>query len=459
MEANSSKKSHKPKKGWMTELYKETIHFLTRRIWSIRLDQFSKNKSFLYRTLRIIVLALRGFMEDQVSLRASALTFYTLMSIVPILAMGFGIAKGFGYDKLLETQLLDTLKGHEEIASKLIDFSNSLLARTGGGLIAGIGIAVLFWSILKVFGNIERSFNAIWEIDKPRHFTRKFSDYLSMMLIAPILVVASSSTNVYIITHLGTYAQQHEMLGYISPFLFFLVKLIPYFLVWVLFTLIYIVMPNTTVKTKSGIVAGIVAGTLFAITQWIYVHFQVGVSQYNAIYGSFAALPLFLIWMQTSWLIVLLGAEISFAIQNVQLYEYENEAINISHRSKRALSLLVIHRIVSRFKNGEPPLTATDLSTDLNMPIRLVRHILHDLTQANLIAETYTDEPKTRAYVPAIWIEKISIQFVNQALDSLGVDPVIESAPPVLNHILTIQQNFEIFLNKHPDNKLLKDID
>ncbi len=459
METKEPKKRKAKKPSAMNKRYKEVEHFLTHGIWSMKLEEYPRNKSYLYRTIRIIVLAFRGFMENQVTLRASALTFYTMMSIVPILAMGFGVAKGFGYDKLLENQLLEALKGHEEIANKLIDFSNSLLARTGGGLIAGIGIAVLFWSILKVFSNIERSFNAIWQIDKPRHFTRKFSDYLSMMLIAPVLVVASSSTNVYIITHLGTYAQQSEMLGYISPFLFFLVKLIPYVLVWVLFSLIYIVMPNTTVKIRSGIVAGIVAGTLFAITQWIYVHFQVGVSKYNAIYGSFAALPLFLIWMQTSWLIVLFGAEISFAMQNVHLYEFENEAVNISHRAKRAMTLLVLHRIVSRFKRGEAPLTASDLSYDLGMPIRLVRHILHDLTQANLIAETYTDEPKTRAYVPAIWIEKISVQFVNNALDKLGIDSSLESASPILGKILDIQQNFEAMLNEHPDNKLLKDID
>lgn len=449
----------KPQKVTIAKRIKELQQFLTNELWSVRIDQISAKKSRrLYRTLRVIMLAFRGFMENHVMLRASALTYYSLMSVVPILAMGFGIAKGFGYDKLLEKELMDNLQGHEEIATKLIDFSNSLLARTGGGLIAGIGIAVLFWSILKVFSNIEKSFNAVWQIEKARPFTRKFTDYLSMMLIAPILIVASSSATVYLSTQLGTYTQQVELLGYISPFLIFLLQLIPYVLVWVLFTIVYIVMPNTTVNVKSGIIAGIVAGSIFVVVQWAYIHFQVGVSKYNAIYGSFAALPLFLIWLQTSWFIVLFGAEISFAIQNVHLYEFENEAVNINSRSRRALSLLVMHRIVIQFKNGEQPLTATDLSIELGMPIRLVRQLLHGLTATKLLIETYTDDPKVKAYVPAIWIEKISVNYVTSALDRLGVDTKLEGTNPTLERLLKIQENFEHISNNHEDNVLLKDI-
>ena len=453
----SEDSKHKKKVPLNTRI-KELQQFLLHDIWSMKIEAYPKNKSLLYKTLRVILLAYRGFRENQVSLRASALTFYTLMSVVPILAMGFAIAKGFGFDKILEQQLMESLKGHEEIAIKLIDFSNSLLARTGSGLIAGIGIVVLFWSTLKVFSNIERSFNAVWQVEKARTFTRKFSDYLSMMLIAPILMVASSSATVYLSTQLGTYTQQVELLGYISPFLIFLLQLIPYVLIWLLFSLTYIVMPNTTVNLKSGVIAGIAAGSVFVITQWVYIHFQVGVSKYNAIYGSFAALPLFLIWLQTSWLIVLFGAEISFAIQNVHLYEFENEAVNINPRARRALSLLVMHRIVTQFKNGEKPMTATELSLELGMPIRLVRQLLQWLTSSKMLIETYTDDPKTRAYVPAIWIEKISVEYVTSALDRLGVDTKLEVTNPTLERILKIQENFEKMEIEHPDNVLLKDI-
>lgn len=218
---DTSEKSHQ-KKEPIAKRVKEFHHFLTNELWSVRIDQLAaRNSRRLYRVLRVMMLSYRGFTENHVMLRASALTFYSLMSVVPILAMGFGIAKGFGYDKILEQQLMESLQGHEEIAIKLIDFSNSLLARTGGGLIAGIGIAVLFWSIINVFSNIERSFNAVWQVEKGRPFTRKFTDYLSVMLIAPILVIASSSATVYLSTQLGTYTQQVELLGYISPFLIF----------------------------------------------------------------------------------------------------------------------------------------------------------------------------------------------------------------------------------------------
>lgn len=450
---------NKKKKESIAKRVKELQHFLYNGLWSIRIDQLAaKNSRRLYRVLRVMMLSYRGFTENHVMLRASALTFYSLMSVVPILAMGFGIAKGFGYDKILEQQLMESLQGHEEIAIKLIDFSNSLLARTGGGLIAGIGIAVLFWSIINVFSNIERSFNAVWQVEKGRPFTRKFTDYLSMMLIAPILVIASSSATVYLSTQLGTYTQQVELLGYISPLLIFLLQLIPYVLIWVLFSLTYIVMPNTTVNVKAGVIAGIIAGSAFVITQWAYIHFQVGVSKYNAIYGSFAALPMFLIWLQTSWLIVLYGAEISFAIQNVHLYEFENEAVNINPRSRRALSLLIMHRIVIQFKNGEPPLTATDLSIELGMPIRLVSQLLKGLITTKLLIETYTDDPKVKAYVPAVWLEKITVNYVTSALDKLGVDTKLEASNPTLEKLLNIQENFDLITSKHDDNILLKDL-
>lgn len=452
-------KAAKQKKTPITKRVKEAQQFLTTDLWSIRIDQLAaKNSRRLYRVLRVLMLSYRGFTENHVMLRASALTFYSLMSVIPILAMGFGIAKGFGYDKILEQQLMESLQGHEEIAIKLIDFSNSLLARTTGGLIAGIGIAVLFWSIIKVFTNIERSFNAVWQVEKERPFTRKFTDYLSMMLIAPILVIASSSATVYLSTQLGTYTQQVEILGYISPFLIFLLRLIPYILISLLFTLTYIVMPNTTVNVKSGIIAGIVAGSAFVVTQWAYIHFQVGVSKYNAIYGSFAALPMFLIWLQTSWFIVLFGAEISFAIQNIHLYEYENEAININPRSRRALSLLIMHRVVLQFKNGEPPLTATDLSKELGMPMRLVNQLLKGLATTKLLIETYTDDPKVKAYVPAIWIEKITISYVTAALDKLGINTNLDANNPTLEKLLSIQETFDQVTSKHEDNRLLMDL-
>ena len=430
--------------------------FILHEIWSIQLSEYPPPRRLLFHTLRILLLAYRGFIEDRVLLRASALTYFTLMSIVPILAMGFGIAKGFGIDKYLEKQLLENFQGQEEILTQVIDFSNNLLQNTGGGLIAGIGIVVLFYSVLKVFGHIEHSFNDIWQIKTPRPLTRKFADYLSMMLIAPILLIASSGINVFIFTQLSSLSDRIEFINLLGPYILFLLKFLPYFIIWIVFTLMYVVMPNTKVNIVSGLIGGSIAGSAFSITQWIYIDFQVGVSQYNAIYGSFAALPLFLAWLRISWLIVLFGAEISFSHQNQNLYEFEAETESISNKSRKALSLLILNRIIGRFMNGEPPLTSQELSKDLKMPIRLVRSLLENLVACNILTKTYTPQPKTPAFQPAQHVDKFTVSYVINQLDSQGA--IIKLINPKLDRIIEIHQAFIDKFEDLPENILVKDL-
>lgn len=436
--------------------YIRIVKFFSHEIWSVRLDDFPKHKSLLYRALRIIVLAYRGFNEDMVMLRASALTYFTLMSIVPVLAMGFGIAKGFGMDKYLEEQILIQFQGQEQIIAQLIEFSNSLLKNTGGGLIAGIGVAVLFWSVLKVFNNIENAFNGIWQIEKGRTMSRKFSDYLSMMLIAPILMILASSMNVYISTQVTNLSEKIRIVNAIDPYLMFLLQFMPYLITSLLFTILYIVMPNTTVKPLSAIIAGVLAGTAFSVVQWAYIDFQIGVSQYNAIYGSFAALPLFLFWLQLSWLILLFGAEISFAHQNEKLYEFETESLNISQHSRKMLSILLLNRIIKQFMAGEPALKAQELSSELRLPIRLVRSLLANMVSCRIISETITETPKNHAFQPAQFIDNFSVWHVINALDMQGT--TLEPETPEMDKILGIHSAFIEKVKSIPENILIKNL-
>lgn len=438
------------------QFYLKLQQFLLKDLWSVKLEEYPPKMKFLFKYLRIVVLALRGSIENKVTVRASALTYYTLMSIVPILAMGFGIAKGFGADKYLEQQLMENLKGQEEIMNKLIAFSNSLLERTGGGVLAGIGIILLFYSVANVLSSIETSFNDIWKIEKARTLSRKFTDYLSMMLIAPILLIASSSISVYLATQVDTIAKQIELIGYISPYIMFVLNFIPYLLIWILFSIMYVVMPNTKVNTQSGIIAGIIAGSLFVITQWLYIDFQIGVSKYNAIYGSFAALPLFLIWIQLSWLIVLFGAEVSFANQNVDMYEFESETERISTSSRRTLSLLVVNFIVKRFEKGEEPLTVLELSRNLKIPVRLMRVLLNHLIQCKIISETIDSSTKSVAYQPAQHIDNFSVAFIINSLDNLGTS--IEPELPEMQRILKIHSTFTDKIDGLKENVLIKEI-
>jgi len=434
------------------------VKFIRIDIWRIRLNDLPFQKIILIKPLRVLILSIRGFDQDKCLLRASALTFYTLLSIPSVFALLFGISKGFGFEKRLETSLMKNFPGQEEFMKQVIAFSTSLLDQTKGGIIAGIGVAVLFWSVLKVLGHIENSLNDIWEIKESRSWGRKISDYLSVMLIAPVLILMSGSLTVFITTQITEITQKVTLLGYISPLIFFSFKLIPFVLVWVLFTVIYVLMPNTKVNLKAGILAGVIAGTIYQIFQGIYIGFQIGVARYNAIYGSFAALPLFLFWVQISWWIVLFGAELSFASQNDDTYEYEPDSLRVSPAFKKLLTLRVAHMLIHNFKEGHPPLTDIQISDRLRIPIRLLHRILYELVSSHLFVETKTRVDQTFGYQPARDINGLSIKNVLEAIEQNGTDDIPVAKTEEFNVLSKSLEKFGEAMENSPANKLLKDI-
>jgi membrane protein len=436
----------------------KVIKFLTTDIWRLRLKNYPPSKSFLIRQLRIIVLSIRGYAEDKCKFRASALTFFSLLSIVPVIAMMFGIAKGFGLQEKIEAQILEKMQGQEEIAQRLIEFSNSLLENAKGGFIAGIGVAFLLWAVIKLLSNIENSFNDIWGIKKPRTFGRKFSDYLSLMLICPILLVMSSSATVIVSTQISDFILKLPLHPSVSSLILTALNLLPYCTIWVIFTFVFIFMPNTKVNWRSGILAGIVAGTMFQVVQLIYINFQVGLTKYNAVYGSFAALPFFLLWLQISWLVVLFGAELSFAHQNVDTYEFEPDCLSVSHKYKRKLSLLVTHLLVKNFCSCRRPLRADEISHKLEIPVRLVRQILYELVECGVLSEVKKEQDREVAYQPACDASVLTVKYVIDALESRGnADiPVLDSSE--LSKLSECMETFSNVLNKSPANIALKEI-
>ena len=268
-----------------------------------------------------------------------------------------------------------------------LDPFQRLLKRSFDLAVAGIGLIVLFWVIITILSHIENAFNDIWGIKRARSFGRKISDYLSLMLICPILFSISSAVTVVITSGIKHVIEKIALLGAVSSFILFLLKLMPYCVVWILFSFLYIFMPNTKVSFRSGILAGIIAGTLYEIFQFAYINFQIGVAKYNAIYGSFAALPLFFIWLQISWLILLFGAEISFAHQTVDTYEFDEDCRNVSHSFKRLLSLRIVHLLVKHFSDGEGTWNATQIAQKLEIPLRLVNQILYELVAAGIVRQ------------------------------------------------------------------------
>ena len=438
--------------------FKKIMSFLRHDVWRVRRTSLPPGKSFFLNLLRVFILSVRGFDEDKCRLRASALTFYSLISIVPVMAMAFGIAKGFGFEKLMEQQLRDKLAGHEDILQKVLEFSNALLANTQGGLIAGAGLIVLIWAILKVLGQIEDSFNDIWGVKEKRSLGRMFGDYLSLMLVCPVLLILSSGLTIFFTTQITTIVEKFTFLGVIGPAVFTFLKFLPYALLWGVFAFIYIFMPNTKVRFSSGLYAGIVAGTIFQLVQWAYITFQIGVAKYNAIYGSFAALPLFLIWLQLSWFIVLYGAEFSFALQNVDTYEFEPDALEASHRVKTLLALQIAHHLVQNFARAEPPSTAREISARLEIPIRFTNEILFGLKKSNILTTAEAEDNGEQAYQPARDISRLAIQDVIVALEQRGLNEMPFAHTPEFAILSSSLEAFGKAVEKLPENKLLTQI-
>jgi membrane protein len=443
------------------------IHFLTTDIWRLRLKNYPRKKSFFIRQLRIVVLAVRGYAEDKCKFRASALTFFTLLSIVPVIAMMFGIAKGFGLQEKIETQIVESMagfegsvriEGSEKMSDKIITFSNKLLGEAKGGPIAGIGVVFLLWAVIKLLSNIENSFNDIWGIKKPRSIGRKFSDYISMMLICPILLVMSSSATVIVSTQISQLILKLPLHASITSLILTALKLLPYCTIWVIFTFVFIFMPNTKVNWSSGILGGIVAGTMFQVAQLLYINFQVGLTKHNAVYGSFAALPFFLLWLQISWLVVLFGAEISFAHQNVDTYEFEPDCLNVSHKYKRKLSLLVTHLLVKNFCSCRRPLYAGEISQQLEIPVRLVRQILYELVECGILSEVKKEQDREVAYQPACDANVLTVKYVIDALESRGNTNIPVTDSSELGKLSECMETFSNILNESPANIALKEI-
>lgn len=436
----------------------KVTYFLTKGIWKLNKDELSRPMAFLLRPSRIVLLTIRGYVRDNCALRASALTFYSLLSIVPVVAMAFGIAKGFGLEQRLESQLYLRFAGQEEVLSKVIDFSRSLLENTKGGLIAGIGVVVLFWSAIKVLNHIENTLNHIWKV-RPRTFVRKFTDYLTIMIISPLLVIVSSSVNVYITTQVKAITGKLALLQAASPLIYMLLKLLPFGLIWLLFIMIYLIMPNTQIRISSGIIAGVIGGTIYQITQGFYISAQVLVSKYNAIYGSFAALPLFLIWLQLSWMIVLLGAEIAFAHQHVSHYTMATNYQKTSPDFRRRYALLILRLAIRRFQNEEPPLTVDQMSKTLKAPFLLVEQLIEQLRQSRLIAAVENEKNNGPcAYQPARDIHTITIASVIDALDKRGDNDLPAENDTEFTIVSRAVEDVRKEMGKSSANRLVKDI-
>jgi membrane protein len=434
------------------------VKLLNDAIWHTSLSDISRGKSFLFRQLRIIVLAARGFMNDKVQLRAASLTLYSLLSIIPVAAIAFAIAKGFGLDQNLKDLLTKEFQTQPEVLNWVLNEASNALQETRGGYIAGIGVIILIWSVMSLLDQIESSFNHIWQISSGRPWYRKFTDYITIMLIAPVFLILSSSITVLVSTSLSDLIEKSSILDSLKPLVSFMIKFAPYILTWIALTILFMIMPNTKVKFRPALVSGIVAGTILQILQWLYIDLQFGISKLSSIYGSFAAIPLFIIWLQSSWVILLLGAELSFANQNVSRYEFESESLNVSQHQKRALSLMIMNMIVRNFSTGDKPVSAERISSTLKIPVRLVRDLLEDLNKSGLVSVIHENEHKEWLYQPAMDINKLSVSFILKRLDNKGSEHMVFSKSREYDKVNAMLEKYDRIVAESESNILVKDL-
>jgi membrane protein len=435
--------------------FKRLTHFLNYKLWHVRLDKLNKKHSFLYKQLRIFALSIKGFNENNCLLKATALTYYTLFSLVPIIALAFAIAKGFGYQETLQQQILNDFKGQQDVITQVFVYADKMLDNTKGGVIAIVGIVLLLWAVIKLLSSIETSFNEIWEIKKDRTWMRKITDYLAIMLTAPIFIILSGAITVGIKTRMDNVFSNAAVL---SPLEFIMLKAFAFALIWGMFIFLYMVLPNTKVNFKSAMIGGLIATLLFELLEWVYVSSQIGVVSYNKIYGSFAALPLFLVWIQYSWFVVLFGAELAFANQNVDHYELEHEIINISDRYKRVIALMVANYVVKNFNEGLPALTAMQISKKLDLPVRLTRLIIFEFTETGVFNEVRMPVDKEIGYQPGITDSKLTVKFIIDKLDEKGVNYLPIENGVELKNINRLMEDMNEVLNTSKGNILVKDL-
>lgn len=366
---------------------------------------------------KTINLSVSTILNKDIQSTAYAMAFRTLLATVPVLALIFAICRGFGFSNILKTSLLNYFPAQKEAIEKGLTFVDSYLSQTSEGIFVGVGLLFLFWTIISLLSATETAFNKIWGVTRGRTLWRQISDYTAICLILPVLMICSTGINIF----MSTEVQSLIPATFLTPVIGTVIDSAGIILTWAFFAGIYKLIPNTYIKFKHAAIAGVLAGTAFVILQFLFVTGQIYVSKYNAIYGSFAFLPLLMIWLQFVWLITLAGAVICYSSQNIFRFSHSEEISDISLDYQRKILLAVTAVIVHNYKDGKPATTMLDLAREFELPVVLTTHILEELTNCGIIIKTAPVSARDEAgYVPAIPIDQLTVGVVLRKLRQTG---------------------------------------
>ncbi len=427
---------------------------LWKYLWS---DVWSDTRDNWYiKLIKTLNLTVKSFLNANLQSQAAALTYHTILALVPALAILFAIGRGFGFHNLLETQLFNYIPAQKETLDTVVGFVDAYLAQSSQGLFVGIGIALLLWTMISLMSNIEGAFNSIWGIKQGRSIWRKITDYTAMLLILPVLMICSSGLSLFMTSTL----QNLFAFDFMSPVISILLKCASYIFTWLFFAAMFMLIPNTKVKFKNALIAGVFTGTGFLILQWIFVSGQMYVSKYNAIYGSFSFLPLLLIWLQFTWVIILSGIAICYSSQSIYRFNFSDKINIISkdYRSKITLAMMAI--IVRHFDNGNKAITLDDFTNKYDFPPRIAIEIIEELVEAQLVSKTILiDKDEEIGLQPAVDINKLSIAYVLNRLDNHGASGFVPNFNTNFSEISKALDNIESVITNNAGSSLIKDID
>ena len=438
----------------------DIMDFCNEKLWLMRSRELPFYRRIALTAARVVVLTIRRFIQNRCTLKASALTFYTLFSIVPILALLFGIAKGLGLAQILDEKIHDFASDYPAVAEKIILFSDSMLQSAKGGVVAGVGVLLLIWSAVKLLGNIESNMNEIWGVRRGRSLVRKVTDYIAILIICPVLLLAAGSSVVFAAAQLDKIINTLPGGEHVGTFLRMGHGALPLVITWMVFTFIYMVIPNTKVRLRPALTGGLLTACAYTVLQSFYVFAQFTTSKFNAIYGSFAALPLFLTWLNLSWILILAGAQLTFAVQNVSEYEMQPVDSDLSQLQRHIYSIEITALLIRKFKQCAGSMSDDEISARLELPIRTVRTLLYDLVRGGILtpAAALNSKPAGHYYLIAMPPEKITAEFLILTLDGLGGSKYMnEQALRCLETYKKIQSQLDRMPGSLPIDELSRD--
>jgi membrane protein len=380
-----------------------------------------------YAIIRTIVLVVRGFNNKNLNDKAKSLTYSLIFAIVPILAMIFAVAKGFGVAGVIETQLNKSFLGETNMVPTIMAMVDRYLETAQDGLFIGIGILILLWAVYSFFQSVESAFNQIWNVQKSRSILRQITTYIAIVVLIPVLIVCSAGINIFLHTTVESSVHIEALHHFFHTSG---VQFLQFVIVWLFFITMYIAIPNTKVRFISALIPGILMGTLFQLLQMLSVYLIAMLSRTSIVYGAFATLPILMTMLQYTSLLILIGAEMSFAIQNNEEFEYEQDLNYMSRRYKDFVMLYLLSVIIRRFEADEAPLTAHDLAIRDNLPIRLVNNLLSRMVDTGILREVYTEGVEEKTYQPALDTHKISVGMVIKRIEAQGTEEFLQAPTP-----------------------------